>query len=477
MLIPIARDDAEIRRHAWVSYTIIALNVLMFIVLGVFERDASKVLDQKWRETIQFQVDHPYLRTPPALAKMIGPDGQKELEEIRREYGPAPVRRIASEQAQLEKLVNELTELRDHHPRSQLSYIPSRGGVATIFTSMFVHADIFHLLGNLLFFFLSAPFIEDVFGRPMFIALYFTGGIAATLMYAAQHPDSVVRLMGASGAIAAVMGAYLVRFAKSKIQFLFIPILLRPMWNFRFWLPAFVVLPLWLGQQLLEMRLESGTGGGTAFSAHVGGFVYGFVFALVIKGIRFEEKVVNPHVLQQTTWTMDERLVRAMDARKFGNLEGAQKELDSLLRDKDTNIDALMIAMDVAQEAEDAARYDAAAARLFAKRLEMKEPDLALDLVREATSDRELRVPKLLMRAAPFVERSGDREWALLLYERLYDADPVSPAAVGSLVKIGTLRRAQGDKAGAREALSRARAHPACTAEWAPAIDAKLAAL
>jgi membrane associated rhomboid family serine protease len=66
----------------------------------------------------------------------------------------------------------------------------------------------------------------------------------------------MIPLVGASGAIAAVMGAYLVRFATSKIQFLFIPILFRPSWNFRFWLPAFVV-PLWFGQQLLGMRDEA----------------------------------------------------------------------------------------------------------------------------------------------------------------------------------------------------------------------------
>jgi membrane associated rhomboid family serine protease len=476
MLIPIGRDDAEIRRHAWVSYAIIALNIVAFVVLGLVEREATRSLELRWRDAIEYHVAHPYLRTPKSMADLIGPQGMTQLALMRKNYGPGPISRLQAEQAKLDELANDVEHLREEHPLTKVSYIPARGGALSMFTSMFVHADFFHLLGNLLFFFLSGPFIEDVFGRPLFAFLYFVGGIVAVLTFATQHPDSVIRLVGASGAIAAVMGAYLVRFARSKVEFLFIPILFRPTFNFRFWLPAFVVLPLWFVQQLLEMRSEAG-GGGVAFSAHVGGFLFGVVVALIVKATRFEEKFVNPLVLQQTTWTMDERLVRAMDARKVGNLQSAQRELDSLLRDPKSPVEALQIAMDVAQETEDFARYDAAATRLLTRHLEAKNTDLAMDLIREVTDDRHARVPKFLGRAAPVVERSGDREWALTLYERLYDSDPASPAAVPSLVKIGTLLRASGDLRGAREALTKARAHPGCTAEWAPSIDAKIAQL
>jgi hypothetical protein len=105
-------------------------------------------------------------------------------------------------------------------------------------------------------------------------------------------------------------------------------------------------------------------------------------------------------------------------------------------------------------------------------------PELALDLVRELTADRlAAPLPKFLARAASLVERSGDREWALNLYERMIDADPNGPAAVGSLVKMGALLRLRGDARAARDTFVKARAHPACTAEWAPTIDAKIAQL
>ena len=308
---------------------------------------------------------------------------------------------------------------------------------------MFVHAGFLHLLGNLIFFFVSGPFIEDVFGRPLFALLYVTGGFAASLTYAMKHPEGTVPLVGASGAIAAVMGAYLVRFFRSKVEFLFLPLWFRPQWHYRFFLPAFIVLPLWFVQQWLEMQSEAG-GAGVAFSAHVGGFVYGFAFALIVKAIRFEEKHVNPVVEQETTWSMDERTVRAMAA----------------LRD--------------AEAIDDEAAVDGAAALLLTRYVEEKQPELAAELIHELHGR---NLPKFLTRAATFAERSGDRDWALMLYQRLFEIDPNGATAVQSLVKMGTLLRGTGDVRGARESYQKARAHPACAAEWAPAIEAKISAL
>lgn len=475
-VIPIGRDDAEIRRHAWVSYAIMALNVIVFVVLGVVERSAEREFDRRLHETYAYQVEHPYLRTPRNLEQLLAPHALARISDLRGDYGYVAASRMRKEQDILDRMALETMRAHENHPRTKLSFIPARGGVLTMFTSMFLHAGLLHLLGNLLFFFVSGPFVEDVFGRPLFAFLYLAGGIAAALLYASQHPGSMVRAMGASGAIAAVMGAYLVRFATSKIEFLFIPLWWRPMFNFRLWLPAFVVLPLWFGEQLLAMTQES-EGGGVGFSAHVGGFVFGLVVGGIVRLTKFEERFVNPKVVSQTTWAIDDRLVTAMEARKFGNIEGAQKALDLLMRDQKAPTDAFVVAMDIALEENDLARYDAAAARLLARHVEAKDQELAMELIREVTTDRDAPIPKFLARAAPIVERSGDREWALALYERLYDSDPVSAAAVGSLVKIGTLLRLNGDRNGAREALMKARAHPACTPEWAPSIEAKLSQL
>src|ERR1051326_5071858 len=235
--------------------------------------------------------------------------GPARLAAEARNAGPAPRDAdVGAEQHELDGMAGELTKVYHALPRIRFAFIPAEGQTYTIVTAMFLHTGFMHLLGNMLFFFVTGPFIEDVFGRPMFFFLYFSGGGVATAWYASKHPDSTIPLIGASGAIAAVMGAYFVRFVRSKLEFLFMPFpLFRPTLHFRFFMPAFVVLPLWFVQQFFLSNTAEQSGAGVAFSAHVGGFVYGFAVALVLKAVGFEEKFVVPVVEKQTTWKQDER--------------------------------------------------------------------------------------------------------------------------------------------------------------------------
>lgn len=477
ILLPIGRDESEIRRHAWISYAIIALNVLVFVATSTAERTSNVTAIQlKWEKALAYLIEHPYLQTPAAMKEVLRPAGVQQL-AVRRRDATRPAPDVAErQQKELNDLVMSASAAVDRLPTLRFGFRPAQGGMVPLFASMFIHAGFMHLFGNLLFFFLSGPFVEDVFGRPLFAALYLAGGITASMTYAFRHPDATVPLVGASGAIAAVMGAYLVRFFSSKVEFLFVPILLRPQWHFRFFVPAFVVLPLWFAQQFLEMNSEAGSGG-VAFSAHVGGFIFGAAIALVVKFANFEQKFVDPVVAQQTTWAMDARLVRAIAARNAQDWKTAARELSSVLRDEPTNADALRTAVDVASGAGDAGMLDSCATRLLHLYAGEKQNELASDLIDEVLADRSTKLPKFLARAAMFADRNGDRDRALVTYERLLDADPDGPAALPSLIKLGTLRRQAGDVRGAREMFARARAHPACNDEWAPTIDAKLAQL
>jgi membrane associated rhomboid family serine protease len=474
ILLPIGRDDAEIRRHAWVSYVIIGLNVLAFLITVAIEHGPHMTTtESRWSETINFLLARPYLRVPASLKEVLNDEALAQLEERRRAAAVPEGALVRSEQEQLNHLAEGAVEAYRQLPTIRFGYIPSRGHPLTLVTSMFMHAGVAHLVGNLLIFFLSGPVVEDVFGRPLFAGLYFTGGIVAALTYAARHGDSTVPLVGASGAIAAVMGAYLVRFLRSRIEFLWVPFIIRPSLHFRFFLPAFVVLPIWFAQQLLEMNLED-AGGGVAFSAHVGGFIFGVVAALVVKMTGFEEKHVDPVVQKETTWSMDERLVQAVQAHRVGNDESAKQLVLTVLRDTPNDFGALRTALEIARDSDDLALLDNAASRLLARHVAEHENDVATELIHEITSDRTMNPPKFLARAATFAERSGDRDWAVMLYERAIQADPNSAAAVSSLIRVGTLLRASGDASGARDAFVRARDHPACSLEWFTTIDAKL---
>jgi len=144
----------------------------------------------------------------------------------------------------------------------------------TLFTSMFLHGGWMHLIGNMLFLWVFADNIEAKIGSTRFILFYVIGGLVASLAHVMLNTTSQVPCVGASGAIAAVMGAYLVMFPKSKIKMLVL-ILFR---NFE--IPAFLFLGLWMGQQLISglgSLAETGDTAGVAWWAHIGGFVAGLV--------------------------------------------------------------------------------------------------------------------------------------------------------------------------------------------------------
>lgn len=152
----------------------------------------------------------------------------------------------------------------------------------TYLTSMFVHAGVFHLLGNMIFLFLFGCCVEDIIGRTRFALFYLAGGIAAALAHIAFSPEhfgSEIPMGGASGAISACMGMYLLLRAGADIEFkYFYWMLFAYAGAGEFTLPAWVAITFWFLKDLVWMVLgyySDHAGGGTAFGAHVGGFLAG----------------------------------------------------------------------------------------------------------------------------------------------------------------------------------------------------------
>lgn len=145
----------------------------------------------------------------------------------------------------------------------------------TILTSMFLHGSWMHLLGNMWFLWLFGNNIEDAMTRPRFVAFYLLCGVAAALLQVAVDPASIVPMVGASGAISGVMGAYLVLFPHVRV-FTLVPI---GFFLTSVALPAWVMLIYWMLLQLVGgfTQIVAEPGGGVAFWAHIGGFVAGVV--------------------------------------------------------------------------------------------------------------------------------------------------------------------------------------------------------
>ena len=146
-------------------------------------------------------------------------------------------------------------------------------------TSLFLHADLFHLAFNMLFLWVFGNNIEDRLGRLRFLPFFLVCGVLAGLAQALTDPDSLVPLIGASGAISGILGAYLVLYPRVRVWTVVFPLVFLP-----FKLPAWIWLAIYFALQLLYLG-DSATsgGGGVAYMAHIGGFVAGVAAGLVFR--------------------------------------------------------------------------------------------------------------------------------------------------------------------------------------------------
>ncbi|MBS2007114.1 MAG: rhomboid family intramembrane serine protease [Cyanobacteria bacterium SZAS TMP-1] len=141
---------------------------------------------------------------------------------------------------------------------------------ATIFTSMFMHGGLGHIAGNLWFLFIFGDNVEDRMGHTNYLLFYLTCGALGGLTHILTHPHDTIGCIGASGAISGVMAAYLVLFPGVQVK----------TWMTWFWQPmvsAWLLIGFWFFIQLASSYMEAGTPGGTAFFAHIGGFVFGIL--------------------------------------------------------------------------------------------------------------------------------------------------------------------------------------------------------
>ena len=146
----------------------------------------------------------------------------------------------------------------------------------TVLTAMFMHGSWLHIIANMVFLWAFGPEIEDAMGPWRYLAFYLLGGVAATLAQVAVVPDSTVPNLGASGAIAAVMGAFLMAYPSDRIRCLLVI----------FWyvgstrIPAALLIGLWILTQFLNLgTIAEDVTGGVAYAAHVGGFIFGVATA------------------------------------------------------------------------------------------------------------------------------------------------------------------------------------------------------
>lgn len=243
------QDDVPLRRTPVVTYALIALNVFVF------------------------------------YSMLRAPEERREMSVYERGFIPARVGQFFDGRP-LEidvPVVAEVPVIGRIHLVEKIRLPPDRVRIAsTLLTSMYMHGGWLHLLGNMWFLWLFGDNVEDRLGRAGYLAFYTFGGCAAMACHWMHDPASTVPVVGASGAIAAVLGAFLVAWPHARIRtlvFLFIFVTVLE-------LPALLFLGLWFVMQIMDsMQPEAeGMGGGIAWWAHIGGFVVGAVTMYLLGG-------------------------------------------------------------------------------------------------------------------------------------------------------------------------------------------------
>jgi membrane associated rhomboid family serine protease len=155
--------------------------------------------------------------------------------------------------------------------------------LGTLITSMFLHANLLHVGGNMLFLWIFGNNVEDRLGEVKFVIIYFAAGIAGSLLQVFITPNSTIPMLGASGAISGILAAYVLYFPRARVLTFIVPF-------FVFTLPAFLFIGYWIALQALNAFLNLGAvGGGVAFFAHVGGFVTGLILAILLRPREYTE--------------------------------------------------------------------------------------------------------------------------------------------------------------------------------------------
>lgn len=248
-MIPFA-DETPVRRFAWVTVILIALCIVVFFAVQPTHITTDHLLTPDLelvdRDDLQFMVDNAAI---PCEIVKGRPLTEREFRDT-FEYG-------------------DTSACSD---RDGKRHSPGKIVYLALLATMFLHGSPAHLFGNLLFLWVFGNDIEHRWGRGRYLLLYVVGGIVASLAHVLSDPDSTVPMIGASGAIAAVMGAYLVCYPANRVKTIifFGFLLLRKV-------KAVWLLLTWLALQLLLI----GGGSGIAWAAHVGGFLFGVLLGLL----------------------------------------------------------------------------------------------------------------------------------------------------------------------------------------------------
>jgi membrane associated rhomboid family serine protease len=466
VILPIGLDETRVSRLPWVSIAILVLNVVAFAATSL--RGNERAVEARFEEVVAYWRAHPYLELPPAMQRRFGVT-RDELARATHTRVPAAAPAGAAEaQARLDALCGALLDALDDTPQYRWSLVPSRGAPQLGWlTHQFLHGGLGHLLGNMLVLALVvAPFLEDAWGRPFFLAFYLAGGVVAGAAQALPMGDSPIPIVGASGAISACLGAFAVRFAHRRVRmFYWVALFFRGTFFVPAWLYAFFGLAL----DLVGLKLV-GTGGGVAYAAHVGGFLFGLGAAIAMRASGIEQRL-TPEGAAPVGRSL--AASRGADALAAGRVADARRHLEEALAKDREDAESLLALAGIYAAAADRQAATPLVERLLALRLSRGDVEGARAALREleAGVDPALFRPAAAYRAAELADDPA-------LADRF---DEIAAAGGGVLAAKALLRSAErslaSDPRRARALAARARDAEGASQELRDRAEALLSSL
>ena len=384
MLIPIRHENMTARRWPVITLALIAINVVVFLfTISSIDNEGPALGDLKSHILILAAL-HPELKMTPAAQHLVDsfkqshPEAWKQVQNPYRDI-------IDSDDAKIKmtddasKLQDDMNALNDQFAKvsgssiiEHYAFVPANPTAISYLTANFLHGGWMHIIGNMWFLWLAGFVLEDVWGRWLYAAFYLVAGVAALQFHAWSNPGSTTAMLGASGAVAALMGAFLFRFPKMKIE-------MASMFTFRFRIyrfkaAAYWLLPLWL---LIEIFYGSmGMSGGVAHWAHVGGFLFGAIAALAIQHSGLEQKA-NQAIEEKLSWSSDPEIEKANEMMEHGELPEAITLLTGLVATKPNSLDAWSSLRQVYHRQSDAKAYLEATIKTCSLHLKAHEVEAA----------------------------------------------------------------------------------------------------
>ncbi len=446
MIIPLNHERMTLQRLPWVTIAIIALNVVIFLVTRpLAQRDYART------DAVYLELEAHVMAYPGVLEEdCLRCAGKPQFDELTARW--------------------ERTHL--DHIFSRFGYVPAQPKAAGLLGSLFLHAGFMHLLGNMYLLWLCGCSIEDVWGRPLYAAVYVTGGVGAALAHGAFQPESLAHLIGASGAVAALMGVFLVRCHDTRIRFFywFLFVLVGT-----FFAPAWIMLMLWFTRELFYAFVFAGSSS-VAFWAHIGGFGFGAAVAGFLKLTRIEEHYIAPAIDRKTDLlNKHPRFSSAVEHVEQGDYQRAIGELKIAATEDRDDPDLYRLLAQCYQSLDqptEAARWLRQEMALHARR---REASLVAETYHElvATTNDVKLTPRELSSAASALMETGDAGLAVPIYEELVDTAPEPLVRLRAGLTLVDFFSGEGQTRRAVSMLERVAPLAAAHPEWAERVEDK----